>query len=72
MIAWTLNTVGLLSTTIGALLIFLYVCKTPSVIENSLSPEVRPLYAKHRKMLTISVGLLAAWLLVQYLALILI
>jgi hypothetical protein len=72
MTAWMMNAVGLLATTIGALLIFLYVCKAPAAIENGLSPEVRPVYARHRKMLTISIGLLAAWLLVQYLALILV
>jgi hypothetical protein len=72
MTAWMLNTVGLLATTIGALLIFLYVCNAPAAIEKGISPEIRPVYVRHQKLLTISVGLLAAWLLVQYLALILV
>ena len=70
--AWILNTVGLLCTTVGALLIFLYLWKAPRFAEDWLSPEGKHAYAKHRRLLIISVGLLAAWLLVQYLAVILV
>ena len=70
--AWILNTVGLLATTVGALLIFLYLWKAPRFAEDWLSPEGKRAYAKHRRLLIISVGLLAAWLLVQYLAVILV
>jgi len=66
-----LNTVGLLATTIGALLIFLYLWRAPRFAEDWLSPEGKRAYIKHRRLLIISVGLLAAWLLVQYLAVIL-
>ena len=69
--AWILNTVGLLATTIGALLIFLYLWKAPRFAEDWLSPEGKRAYAKHRRLLIVSVGLIAAWLLVQYLAVIL-
>ena len=69
--AWILNTVGLLATTIGALLIFLYLWKAPRFAEDWLSPEGQRAYAKHRRLLIVSVGLIAAWLLVQYLAVIL-
>ena len=70
--AWILNTVGLLATTVGALLIFLYLWKAPRFAEDWLSPDGKRAYAKHRRLLIISVGLLAAWLLVQYLAVILV
>jgi hypothetical protein len=70
-VAWVLNAVGLLATTIGALLIFLYLWKSPRFAEDWLSPEGKLAYAKHRRLLTISVGLLAAWLLLQYLSVIL-
>jgi len=70
--AWILNTVGLLTTTIGALLILLYLWKAPRFAEDRLPPEGKRAYARHRRLLTVSVGLLAAWLVVQYLAVILV
>jgi len=66
-----LNTAGLFLTTAGALLIFLYLWKAPRFAEEWLSPEGKLAYAKHRRLLIVGVGLLAAWLLVQYLAVIL-
>ena len=68
---WTLNAVGLFVTTVGALLIFLYLWKAPRFAEDWLSPEGKVAYAKHRRQLIVAMGLLAAWLLVQYLAVIL-
>jgi hypothetical protein len=68
---WILNTVGLLATTIGALLIFLYLWKAPRFAEDWLSPDGKRAYEKHRRLLIVSVGLLAAWLVLQYLAVIL-
>lgn len=70
-VAWLLNTVSVLATSIGALLIFLYLWKAPRFAEDWLSPEGKRAYAKHRRLLVISVGLLAAWLLMQGLAVIL-
>lgn len=70
--AWILNAGGLLVTTIGALLIFLYLWKSPRFAEDWLSPEGKLAYQKHQRLLTISVGLLAAWLLIQYLGIILV
>ena len=70
-VAWILNTVGLFATTVGALLIFLYLWKAPRFAEDWLSPEGKSAYAKHRRLLIVSVGLIAAWLLVQYLSVIL-
>jgi len=70
MLAWILNAAGLLATTIGALLIFLYAYKTPRFAEDWQSPEGKIAYAKHRRMLIVSIGLLAAWLLIQGIAVI--
>ena len=70
--AWILGSVSLFATTVGALLIFLYLCNTPPSADAWQSPEGKIAYPKYRRMLIVSVGLLAAWLLVQYLAVILI
>ena len=70
-ITWLLNTAGLFLTTVGALLIFLYLWKAPRFAEDWLSPEGKIAYEKHRRLLIIGVGLLAAWLLLQYVAVIL-
>ncbi len=70
--AWLLNAVGLLATTIGTLLILLYLWKDPRYAQDHLPPEGRVAYARHRRLLIVSVGLLAAWLVVQYLAVILV
>lgn len=70
-LTWILNTVGLLTVTLGALLIFMYLWKSPRFAKDWLSPDGQRAYAKHRRLLIISVGLLAAWLLIQYLSVIL-
>ncbi len=71
MTTWILNAVGLFLTTVGALLIFLYLWKAPKLADEWLSPDGKRAYSKHRRLLIIAVGLLAAWVLVQYLAVIL-
>lgn len=68
---WLLNAAGLFSTTAGALLIFLYLWKSPKFADDWLTPEGKRAYSKHRRLLVIGVGLLAAWLAIQYLAIIL-
>lgn len=70
--AWVLNSVSLFATTVGALLIFLYLTQAPRLVGDGIPAEVKKAFEKHRRMLTIANGLLAAWLLVQYLAVILI
>jgi len=70
--AWVLNSVSLFATTVGALLIFLYLSQAPKLAGDGIPAEVKRACEKHRRLLMISVGLLAAWLLVQYLAVILI
>ena len=69
--AWILGSVSLLATTIGALLILLYLCNSPLSAEAWQSPERKAAYPKYRRGLITGVGLLAAWLLIQYLAVIL-
>ena len=68
--SWLLNTVGLFATTIGALLIFLYLWKSPSFADQWLTPEGKRAYSRHRRLLITGVGLLAAWLVIQYLSVI--
>ena len=69
--AWLLNSVSLFATTVGALLIFLYLSQAPRLADNRVPAEVKQACQKHRRLLMIFVGLLAAWLVVQYLAVIL-
>jgi hypothetical protein len=69
---WILNAVGLFLTTVGVLLIFLYLWKAPRFADQWLSPEGKSVYSKHRRLLIVAAGLLAAWFLVQYLAVILV
>jgi uncharacterized membrane protein len=70
--AWLLSTVSLMATTIAALLIFLYLYKTPRLADAWQTEEGRRAYLQHQRRLTIGVGLLAAWLVVQGAAVILI
>jgi hypothetical protein len=63
---------SLFATTAGALLVFLYLYNTPPSADAWQTPEGKAAYPKYRRMLIISVGLLASWLLIQYLAIILI
>ena len=70
-VAWVLNSVSLFATTVGALLIFLYLTQAPQLVGDGIPEDVKRAFEKRHRMLTIAVGLLAAWLLVQYLAVIL-
>ena len=69
-IAWALNAFGHYVTTVGVLLIFLYLWATPRFAEDFKTPDIKLAYIKHQRSLLIAVGLLAAWLVVQYLAII--
>ena len=70
--AWLFNTLGLWATTTGALLIFLYLWKSPRFADEWLSADGKRAYAKHRRLLVVGVGLLAAWLVMQYLSIVLV
>ena len=69
--AWLLNVIGLFVTTVGTLLLFLYLWKSPQFAEYWLTPDGKRAYAKHRRLVVIAVGLIALWLLLQYVAIIL-
>ena len=66
--AWLMSTVSLFATTVAALLIFLYLWKAPRLADAWQTPEGRLAYQQHQRRLTLGVGLLAAWLLVQGIA----
>jgi hypothetical protein len=66
--AWLLSTLGNYATTVGALLIFLYLWRSPKFAEQWLTPEGKRAYAKHRRQLIIGAGLVAAWFILNYLA----
>ena len=63
--AWLLSTVSLFATTVAALLMFLYLWKAPRLVDAWQSPEGRQAYTVHQRRLTLGVGLLAGWLLIQ-------
>ncbi len=64
--AWMLNAIGLYATTVGALLIYLHLRRPVPVLMNTT--EEKTAYDKHQRQLRIGVGLLAAWLVIQDIA----
>lgn len=71
-IAWLLNVVGLFLTTVGVLLVFLYLWRSPQFADHWLTIEGQRAYAKHRRLLIGAAGAIALWMVVQYVALIVI
>lgn len=71
MTTWILNAVGLFLTTVGALLIFLYLHNAPKLARQWLSPEGEAAYGRNNRLLMTAVGLLALWFVIQCLAAIL-
>jgi len=66
---WILETVGLLVTTIGALVAFLHLHRTSRELEGrELPPECAPLM-RDRRLLMITMGLMAGWFVIQYIGL---
>ena len=64
---WVLETIGLLVTTVGALIAFLHLHRTSR--EMAVIPaECAPL-VKDRRMLMITMGLMAGWFVIQYIGL---
>jgi len=64
---WVLETIGLLVTTIGALIAFLHLHRTSR--EMTVIPaECAPL-ARDRRLLMITMGLMAGWFIIQYVGL---
>ena len=68
--SWVLNAIGLFAVTSGALLMFLSLRKAPKSAADLSTPDAQRAYEKHRRLSTIGMGLLSAWLAIQYVALI--
>ena len=68
---WILEMIGLLVTTVGALIAFLHLHRTSRDMANTPVPaECAPL-VRDRRLLMITMGLMAGWFIIQYAALIL-
>ncbi|KPK07870.1 MAG: hypothetical protein AMJ64_05345 [Betaproteobacteria bacterium SG8_39] len=65
LLEWILSSLGLYVTTVGALLLFLYMYRSPQVAEYWASPEGKTEYGRHRRRMVIGTGLLAAWLVLE-------
>ena len=65
---WILNTVGLLAVTVGVLIVFLHLHRTSRATGDAPLPEVCQPLIRDRRMLTITVGLMSAWFVIQYVA----
>ena len=65
---WMLNMIGLLATTVGVLIVFLHLHRTTRAPSGGTYPvECMPLQ-KDRRLLMITVGLMALWFIIQYVA----
>jgi hypothetical protein len=67
MTTWILEMVGLLVTTIGALIAFLHLHRTTR--EMAAFPEACAPLAKDRRLLMITMGLMSGWFIIQYIGL---
>lgn len=67
--AWVLNAVGLFAVTVGALLMFLYFRNAARFAPELPTPEARRAYEKHQRLSMIAMGLIAAWLVIEYIGL---
>ena len=74
MTTWILHCIGLLATTIGALFVFLHLHRTAGEVaklhQAAPLPEACVLLLKDRQLLKVTVGLIAAWFVIQYAALV--
>ena len=68
--SWVLNAIGLFAVTSGALLMFLYLRNSPKFAAQLTTDEAKRAYEKHQRLSMVAMGLLAAWLVVQYVGLI--
>ena len=57
---WLLTVLGLFTTTVSALLLFLYLQAAPRFAQELQTPEAKTSFAKHQRSLSIAIGLLAA------------
>jgi hypothetical protein len=65
------NMVGMFLTAVGALLILMYLVQTPQFAREWLSPDGQKAFARHQRRLVLGVGLLVAWIVLEYVAVIL-
>jgi hypothetical protein len=70
-VAWLLNAVGLFLTTVGTLLVFLYLVRSPKFADHWLTLDGQRAYSKHRRLLIAAAGVIALWMIIQYAAIIL-
>lgn len=68
---WLLTAIGLFATTVGALLLLLYLIPIPRYADELRTPEARLAYAVHRRRVIVAVALLCLWLVMQDVALLL-
>ena len=68
---WMLETIGLLVTTVGALVAFLHLHRTSREMAHTPVPEACASLVRDRRLLMITMGLMAGWFIVQYIGLIL-
>ena len=68
---WMLETIGLLVTTVGALVAFLHLHRTSREMAHSPVPEACASLVRDRRLLMITMGLMAGWFIIQYIGLIL-
>ena len=69
-VSWALNAIGLFAVTSGALLMFLYLRNAPKFASQLPTDEAKRAYEKHQRRSMIAMGLLAAWLVIQYVGII--
>jgi len=70
MTSWIMNAVGLLTITVGALMLFLHLHRAARRAETGATIESSSV-SKERRLMKLTVGLLSAWFVIHYLALIL-
>jgi hypothetical protein len=68
---WVLETIGLLVTTIGALIAFLHLHRTSRELANTPLPPECAALVRDRRLLMITMGLMAGWFVIQYIGLLL-
>ena len=70
MTTWVLNAVGLLATTVGALMLFLHLHRASRLADSGATMESSSV-SRERRLMRLTFGLLSAWFVIQYLGLIL-
>ena len=66
---WILETIGLLVTTVGALFAFLHLHRTSREMVHAQIPDACAPLVRDRRLLMITMGLMAGWFIIQYIGL---